>query len=173
MLKNKRNIKLIAIFALLILSMQMLTGCEIGKFNSKKDQEKAVEAYEEPIRNMIEGLSETNSGKLLNAFPDFITEYMKDIYTNEFLESTLDKAKEEFGANIKLSYKITDKKDLEEKDLKQVEESIKKNFDKEIKITKGYEVEVEVTTKGDEAEDTEKDAFKVYEVDGKWYILDL
>ena len=54
-----------------------------------------------------------------------------------------------------------------------MEEDVLTNFNKEVKITKGYEVEIEVTTKGDDTEDTEKDAFNVYEIDGKWYILDL
>ncbi len=171
MLKNKRMLKLIAVFAMLVMSMYMLTGCEIGKKNSDKEDNSS--SYEEPIKNLIEGLSEANSDKLLKAFPGFISDYMKDIFTDEYLESTLKKAEEDFGANVKMSYKITDKTDLEDEELRKMEEDIQTNFNKEVKITKGYEVEIEVTTKGDETEDTEKDAFNVYEIDGKWYILDL
>ena len=170
MLKNKRMLKLIAVFAMLVMSMYMLTGCEIGKKNSDKDDSSS---YEDPIKNLVEGLSEANSSKLLKAFPDFIADYMKDIFTDEYLESTLDKAEEDFGTNVKMSYKITDKTDLEDEELRKMEEDVLTNFNKEVKITKGYEVEIEVTTKGDETEDTEKDAFNVYEIDGKWYILDL
>ena len=70
-----------------------------------------------------------------------------------------------------MSYKILDKKDISEEDLREMEEEVKESFGKEIRITKGYKLGVEITTKGDKAEDKEEDVFKVYEIDGKWYML--
>ena len=179
MLKNKYVIKLIAIFAVLLMSMYMLTGCEFEKSDSSKkkdkndDNKEVTSSYEEPVKYMVEGLSEANSKKFLKAFPDFISEHMEDIFTDEYLENTLKTAESEFGENIEMSYKITDKTEIDEDELNKMEEDIKNSFDEEITITKGYELGVEVTTKGDDAEDTEEDEFNVYEVDGKWYILDL
>lgn len=176
MLINKNILKLFAIFAVLLMSMYLLTGCEIGESKSKEKNENGEEitsSYEEPIKNMIEGLTEANSSKFLKAFPSFISDYMGDIFTDEYLENTLETAEEEYGENIKMSYEITDKTEIEEEDLRKMEEDIKTNFDEDIKITKGYELGIKVTTKGDDAEDTEEDEFNVYEVDGKWYILDL
>ena len=103
----------------------------------------------------------------------FISDYMEDIFTDEYLENTLKTAENEFGENIEMSYKIIDKTEIDKDELEKMEEDIKNNFEEEITITKGYELGVEVTTKGDDAEDTEEDEFNVYEVDGKWYILDL
>lgn len=175
MLKNKSLLKVFAIFAVLLLSMYMLTGCETE--SSKKDKEKSNDSvsssYEEPIKNMIEGLSEANSSKFLKAFPSFISDYMKDIFTDKYLETTLKTAEEEYGKNVKMTYKITDKTEIDSDELKEMEEAVKTNFDKEIKITKGYELGIEVTTKGDDEEDTETDEMNVYEIDGNWYILDI
>ena len=36
MLKNKSILKIIAIFAVLLMSMSMLTGCELGKKSSNE-----------------------------------------------------------------------------------------------------------------------------------------
>jgi len=177
MLIKKNLLKIIAVVSVLFLSMYTLTGCENGILKSDKNDEKEnneiAESYEEPIKNMIEGLSDANSETFLKAFPDFISDYMGDIFTDEYLENTLENAEAEFGANVKMSYKVTNKTEIDEEDLRKMEEDVKTNFEEEITITKGYELEVDVTTKGEDIEDTEKDAFNVYEVDGKWYILDL
>lgn len=178
MFKNKYIIKLISIFAVLLMSMYMLTGCEFEKSDSSKkdkndDTKEITSSYEEPVKYMVEGLSEANAEKFLKAFPEFISDYMEDIFTDEYLENTLKTAENEFGENIEMSYKIIDKTEIDKDELEKMEEDIKNNFEEEITITKGYELGVEVTTKGDDAEDTEEDEFNVYEVDGKWYILDL
>lgn len=175
MLKNKSILKIIAIFAVLLMSMSMLTGCELGKksSNEKSDENAEQTSYEEPIKNLVEGLSEANAEKFLKAFPSYVGEYMENIFTDEYLKSTLQEAESDFGANIKMSYKVTNKEDISEEDMKQMEEEVKENFDKEIDITKGYTLDVEITTKGDNTEDKEEDIFNVYEVDGNWYILDL
>ena len=176
MLKNKRSFKIIAIFAVLVMSMCMLTGCEIGKKSSSDKTSDKVEttgSYEEPVKNLVEGLAEANADKFLKAFPSYVSEYMEDIFTDEYLQSTLKEAESDYGANIKMSYKVTNKEDLSEEDMSQMEKEVKENFDKQIDITKGYMLDVEVTTKGDNSEDTETDIFNVYEVDGNWYILDL
>lgn len=175
MLKNKNILKIVAIFAVLLMSMYMLTGCEIGKKSSDNKKEENVEqaSYEEPIKNLIEGLSEANSEKFLKAFPPYVGEYMEDIFTDEYLKSTLEEAESDYGSNIKMSFEVTNKEEISEEDMKQMEDEVKENFDKQIDITKGYALDVVVTTKGDNSEDKEEDTFNVYEVEGNWYILDL
>ena len=167
MIKNKRLSKVLIIMLIMMMSVVLLTGCES---DSKKDKNEK-QAYEEPIQNMIEGLSEANSEKFLKAFPDFISSYMKAMFTDDYLAETVKKGEEEYGANLKMSYKVTDKKDISEEALKEMQDEVKESFNKEIKITKGYVLTVEVTTKGDNDEDTEVDDFKVYEIDGNWYLL--
>ena len=147
--------------------MVLLSGCNLNK----KDKNAEVEAYEQPVKNVVEGLVEANSEKFLKAFPDYISDQMKTMFTEEYLKATVSKAEEEYGANIKMTYKVLDKNDISEEDLREMEEEVKESFGKEIRITKGYKLGVEITTKGDKAEDKEEDVFKVYEIDGKWYML--
>lgn len=174
MLKSKNFFKTIAVFAILVMIMYMFTGCQNGEKTSNKKDEKAIESsYEEPVKNLIEGLSEGNSEKFLKAFPSYISDYMKAIFTDEYLKSTLEKAKEDYGENIQMTYELKNKEEISEGELNRIKQDVKDNFDKEIEITKGYSLDVDIKTKGDKTEDTEEDTFNVYQVDGKWYILDF
>lgn len=167
MVENKRKVKVVSILLIMIMTLGLLSGCGVNKDEKKAE----TDSYEQPVKNMIEGLSEANADKFLKAFPEYISEQMKLVFTEDYLKETVKKAEEEYGANLKMSYKITDKADIAEEDLREMEEEVKESFGKEIKISKGYKLGVEVTTKGDDTEDKEVDEFKVYEVDGKWYML--
>lgn len=171
MVKNKRLIKALTIMLVMMMSIVLLSGCEIG---SKKDKDKnEIQDYEQPVKNMVEGLSEANSEKFLKAFPDFISDYMKTMFTDDYLSQTIEKAEEEYGSNLTMSYKVTDKKDISDSELQETQEEVKESFNKEVKFDKGYVLTVEITTKGDNDEDTETDDLKVYEIDGAWYLLAL
>lgn len=166
-------LKSVTVLAVIIMSIGLLTGCEM-KFGNK-DEKNKTEAYEEPVKNLIEGLAEANSEKFLNAFPPFISknEYMKNTFTNEYLQGVLEKAQEDYGANITMSFKVTNKEEISEENIKNKEEDIKSYYNEEVTITKGYKLNTEITTKGDNEEDTDIGEFEVYEIEGKWYIIDF
>lgn len=172
---NTKKLKLIVISIMLLLGMYMLTGCEfLNKDLEDNEEEKIkIEAYEEPLENIINGLVKADSETFLKAFPDFIVVHMQDIYTDEYLEGVAKVLKDEYGDNVKMSYKIKEKIDIDADALRNVENEMRNNFEKKVTITRGYELKVDVTTKGKNAEDTKDDVFKVFEIDGKWYILDL
>lgn len=166
-------LKSVTVLAVIIMSIGLLTGCEM-KFGNK-DEKNKTEAYEEPVKNLIEGLAEANSEKFLNAFPPFISnnEYMKNTFTNEYLQGVLEKAQEDYGANITMSFKVTNKEEISEENIKNKEEDIKSYYNEEVTITKGYKLNTEITTKGNNEEDTDIGEFEVYEIEGKWYIIDF
>ncbi len=172
-MKKNCILKSVTVLAVIIMSIGLLTGCEM-KFGNK-DEKNKTEAYEEPVKNLIEGLAEANSEKFLNAFPPFISnnEYMKNTFTNEYLQGVLEKAQEDYGANITMSFKVTNKEEISEENIKNKEEDIKSYYNEEVTITKGYKLNTEITTKGDNEEDTDIGEFEVYEIEGKWYIIDF
>ena len=147
---------------------------ELCMYDPKNEKSEEV-AYEQPVINFVEGLGEANSEKFLKAFPSFISdnEYMKNTFTNEYLQGVLKNAEENYGANIKMTCKITNKEDIAEENLKTMQEDVKTYYNKEITITKGYKLSAEITTKGDNEEDVDTEDFEVYEIDGNWYMLDL
>lgn len=167
MIKNKSFIKILIVLTILVVSVGMLMGCGINK------NEEKIPEYEEPVKSFIEGMSEANSEKFLNAFPEFLSKYMKQSFTNDSLNEILEDAKEEYGEDLKMTYKIADKKELSEEELKQQKENLKENYGQEVSIEEGYKLTVEITTKGNKKEETDSDEFLVYKIDGKWCLIEL
>lgn len=177
-MQKTKKVRIILISLILFLSFFMLTGCEIvdkvlNKDEDEVEEKKIVAVYEEPVNNMINGLLSADSETFLKAFPDFIKEHVHDIYTDEYLENVMKNAKEEYGDDVKMEYVTIDKKDITDDELINMEKEIKEIFDTEISIEKGYEIKTNITTKGKKARNTKEDVFKVYELEGKWYVLDL
>lgn len=175
MLKNKKIVKMVALIAIMLISVFALTGCELlDKAGEAVDKVTGkTKDYEKPIANLVEGIQDADAEKFLSAFPPFISEEMEDLFTDEILEQALELAKEEYGENIKMTYKVVDEEELSEEDLEEMAEEILEYYDEEVEITKGYELEVELTTKGDDDEEVEEDSFEVYEIDGEYYILEF
>ncbi|MBR2240771.1 MAG: hypothetical protein IJ890_05280 [Clostridia bacterium] len=171
MLKNRKGLKLVALLTIMLMSICVLTGCQKNE-NNKDNKENNEALCEEPIKNAIEGLTEGNSEKFLKAYPDFISETIKDVYTNENIGVMLEYMKEEYGDGLNVTYEITEKEEISSDDLSKVEENLKLRYDKEISITKGYVLNVNMNTKGADKEEKENEKYKVYEIDGNWYLLD-
>lgn len=182
MLKKNKVIKIFAILIVMAISMCVLTGCgednkESSSKSSKKNDTEIVESMgndiEQPIKYMVEGLVETNSSKFIKAFPPFISSSMGELFDDETLKNALESSTSEYGENIKMSYEVTGKEELDQSKLEEMEKTVKESYNQTVDITKGYELEVKITTKGDKAEDSETDIFEVYQIDGAYYILNI
>ena len=90
----------------------------------------------------------------------------------EELNKTLIRGLEdEYGNNIKISYKILEKDDVSSKDLDSMKDYIKSNYDIPKKsVTDAVELEVELTVRGDDDEETDESTFYAVKVNGDWYI---
>lgn len=174
MLRNKRKLKLIMVVIAMVLCVSILAGCDSNKEEDKKSENNVADtSMEAPIENLIKGLESANSQKVLRAFPPFISDNITEIYTDEYLQETLKETEEEYGKNIKMSYEIVNKTEISQDELDREEKNVETNFGEAVEFGKGYKVEVKITTKGDNREETLNDVFDVYELDGKWYILDI
>ncbi len=173
MLKNKRLLKVIAVLTVMVMSIFMLTGCGNKKEEEKNDSNTTTNTYEDPIKNVVEGVGKANISKFMSAYPSFIAENINQIIDEDYLQSQLEDYEDIYGNNIEMSYSITNKEEISEEDLKEEEEELKDTYDEDVDITKGYNLEVELKIKGDEDEDTEEDSFEVYEINGTWYLLEL
>ena len=45
------------------------------------------------------------------------------------------------------------------------------NYDSKVKISKGYEVEIKATIKGDDEKETDTTTLSVYKINGDWCIV--
>lgn len=140
--------------------------------------------YKSAIDNYFEGFEDTNAKKFMKAMPECQIEYLEeslkdyskfDSLTEYFeycLEEALNKIEDEYGDDISISYEIKDKQELSEKELKDIRKRLENNYDNDdVKVTKGYEVEITAEIKGDDNSDEEDITVKVAKVDGDWCIV--
>lgn len=136
--------------------------------------------YKKPVDNMVKAM-ETGKGKYLyKAMPEFLIEYQyedekkSDIYDDldESMELITGMLEEEYGDDIKISYKIKDKDKIDKDDLEDLEDSIKDKYDEKVRVSKGYELKVKMKIKGDDDKDEDTTTIKVYKIEGDWCLMD-
>lgn len=126
-------------------------------------------AYEKPIDNFVKSISKNEYDYLKKAFPKYRLKGNKDSF-KDTIDEINEELEDEYGKRFKLKYKITDKDKLDEDDLEDYEDDIKDYYDKKVKVTNGYELEVEFKASGDGEKDDKDGDFIVLKIDGKWYI---
>ncbi|HBV52579.1 MAG TPA: hypothetical protein DEF06_09825 [Clostridiales bacterium] len=136
---------------------------------------------EKALDNYISVLYNGKVNKLEKLAPAEYWEYLEDESDvslsdaeeqMEELNKTLIRGLEdEYGSNIKISYKILEKDDVSSKDLDSMKDYIKSNYDIPKKsVTDAVELEVEMTVRGDDDEETDESTFYAVKVNGDWYI---
>lgn len=136
--------------------------------------------YKQPVDNMIKAI-ETGKGKYLyKTMHDFLIEYRYDDEKkseiiddlDDSLEYVVEMLEDEYGDDIKVSYKIKDKEKIDKDDLEDLEDSIKDTYDEKVKVSKGYELKIEMKIKGDDDKEKDTTKIKVYKIDGNWCLMD-
>lgn len=137
--------------------------------------------YKKAIDNYIKFMGEGNAKVISKMIPadalkyledeeDFDLDEYKEQY-EEMYESRLESLEDEYGKNIRFSYKVTDKDELSEKKLNALRDNLKDNYDIAKKdVKKAYEVELELTIKGKDDKDTNDAELIVVKIGGSWYV---
>lgn len=132
--------------------------------------------YKKPLDNFCKAFNKEDAKYLVKAYPEIFVEeyeYMDEDDLEDDLEYSLDKLVDRYGKNIKLSYKINDKDKIDKDDLEELEDNLEYMLDETVKISRGWELEVEFTVKGKKRKRTKKVDVNVLKVDGKWAIVEL
>lgn len=139
--------------------------------------------YEKAIDNYFDVFFSGEVEKIKSLAPEAYWEYMEDEYDLDLddyiedmedeMEDYLEEMEDEFGKKAKVTYKITDADRLDEDDLKDLKDTMKDDYDISKKsVTDAYELELEVTIKGEDDEDDAEMDVIVVKIDGKWYMTD-
>lgn len=130
-------------------------------------------AYQKPIDYFVKGLSTGKYSTFKKSMPKYVVRSLEDSYLDieSIFDSMADEMKDEYGKNYKVSYKVKRKTKLDKDDLEDVEDLIDSLYDKNVKVTGGYELKVELrlTAKGDT--EKSKTDINVYKIDGQWYMI--
>ena len=142
--------------------------------DTSSNPEKALDNYISVVCNgKVNKLEKLAPAEYWECLEDENDVSMKDAEEQmEELNKTLIRGLEdEYGDNIKVSYKILEKGDASSSDLDEMKDYIKSNYDIPKKsVTDAVELEVELTVRGDDDEETTESTFYAVKVGGDWYI---
>ncbi len=162
----------------LVLSLVMifsLVGC-----SDKKDEKEDKDSPATAVKNYVDVMLKGNAKKLKSLAPAEFWEYLEDEEDltlddcterfEEGYEMTQEYLKEEFGDDYKISHKVNGKEELSEKKLAKIADGLNENYGISTKkVTKAYEMEVEVSIKGSDDDDEVELTLIVAKIGSKWY----
>ncbi|MBP3502638.1 MAG: zinc ribbon domain-containing protein [Clostridia bacterium] len=129
--------------------------------------------YKKPLDYMCKGMQKADSKTFLKAFPAVMTEDLEDSIDNDYLEKQLESFEDEYGKNIKITYKILDKEKIDKEDLEDLQENLEDKYEdskKKCKVSAGYKLSVKMTIKGKDDKETDTSTINVYKIGGKWCL---
>lgn len=101
---------------------------------------------------------------------DYIKDYVDDL--KDSYEDSIEEMEDEYGKNVKYSFKIEDKKELSDKKVEKIAEALNDRYDiKEKSVKKAYKLDVEVTVKGKEDDDDYDTEMVSVKIGGNWYLI--
>lgn len=170
MKKSKSIIKVLMILTLIAM-ITMLTGCGNKDKEEEKEEKKNSATYTEVLDKYFKSIEKKDPEMCIDAYADVYEEEYSHI-DEAYMEYVLKTLEAEYGDNIKISYEVSKEEEIDKDGLKAIQNYIKSYFDKETKVTAGYKLELKISIKGDDDKKSTTDTFYVYEIDGKWGIMD-
>lgn len=136
--------------------------------------------YKQCIDDTLAVLFEGETGKLGDLAPDAFWDYYEERYEmslkdlknqlKDYREEMDEEFAEDYGKNWKVSYKVLEEEEMKSRKLGKLADALEEQFDIDAKdVTKGYEVEIELTIKGSEDKDSNEMSIACLQIDGKWY----
>jgi len=164
----KKSTQIIAIMLTILISLFVLSGC------GNKDEgsgNKEIPDYEKPVANMFRGMQDKDVDAYISAFPKFMG--LADYFNQEYMDYLVETLEKDYGTDIKIKYDVSDKKEISEENIKEMEASIVELYSTTVDIKSGYQLDVEAHITGSEGTDTESSKVDVYQIDNQWYIIGL
>ena len=138
--------------------------------------------YTKPIDTLIDVTFKGKVEKITELAPQEYWDYLEEEYevdiddiidqAEDSFDDMMDYYEEEYGDNIRVSYKVEDKKELSSRKLKGIAEALADAYDMdEDDFTAAYELDVEMTIKGSESDDDSDAEITVIKYKGKWYAI--
>lgn len=143
---------------------------------------------EDVVKNQVKAINKAKVSYALKVMPKGIAkEIKKDDDKIEEMEEAMEKTKEllkdRYGKNVKMSYKILDKEKIDKDDIEDYEDDYNDAIEeyneendtklKDVKISKGYKLEVKYIIKGKDDKDSNISSVTVLKINGKWCAYDL
>lgn len=139
--------------------------------------------YKKAVDNYFDVIFRGKADKIEKLYPPEYLDWYEDMYDKELddikddyeetREDALEYFEDEYGKNFKATYKITDKKELSDKKLKNIQDNLKDRYDIAKKsVKKAYKLDLDVELKGKDDEDSNELTVYAVKIGGNWYLCD-
>ncbi len=132
--------------------------------------------YQKPIKAYYKALESRDADAMCDSFPEWLVnaEVAEDSMTiHTMCASMISTVRANFGDGCKIDMDYAGKTAVEESYLAKLEEGIFKQYHAEVKVTKGWDVQLSVVYSANGNELTMTENARVYNINGKWYLLDI
>ena len=120
----------------------------------------------------VKAYTKADTQAVKDMFPSFYYEYSKSSFTKAKLEAALKEAKETYGNNFNVTYKITKTKKVDSDELEEINDDMSYYYDADVEATECYKYEGTITFKGSKSQDTDSiDSLRYCKFDGVWYLI--
>lgn len=139
--------------------------------------------YKSAINNYIDVMIKGQVNKLDKLAPQEYWEYYEDNYdmniddlekdAEDMVDTIIDMLEEEYGDNVRVSYKVTKEDKLTDNELNEIREGVNDRYGIARKsVTEGYDISFDTTVKGNDDEMTSEASAYIVKIDGGWYLTD-
>ena len=160
---------------LLVAAMLTLSGCSGNPQPTMEElmaevnaEHQTVERFEGDLSPYLREPTESIEFERLTLFPEAEAEYKNSDSYNEALAETLLTRGEE---KTELSYKLSNKKELDSDGLKDLEKSYKESYHKNVTIKKAVTMTAKLTETTDSGELSASREITVVKIENNWYIF--
>ena len=139
--------------------------------------------YKSAINNYIDVMIKGQVNKLDKLAPQAYWDYYEDTYdmdiddlerdAEDVVDTVIDLLEDEYGDNVRVSYKVTKEDKLTDSKLNEIREGVNDRYELARKsVTEGYDIDADITVKGDDDEMTSETSAYIVKIDGGWYLTD-
>lgn len=156
----------VGIIALIVVVIVLLAG---GKYTTALDNYIAVNCYGKADK--IEFLAPKEYWDYYEEQNDKSLADLKEQFEDNW-DDMQDMMEDEYGKNIKVSYKVVDEDKISDRKMKKIADALEDTYDIDANSVKeGYNIDVEMTIKGSEDDDETETTFNVIKIGGRWYLI--
>ena len=102
---------------------------------------------------------------------DRTVEDMKDSLEENW-DDVKDALEDQYGKNVKVTYKVTKEREISDKKLEKIAEALEETYGIDEKSVKaGYKIEAELTISGSEDDDDDEGTFNIIKIGNRWYMI--
>lgn len=151
------------------LSVLCILVCAAVLFCSCGKDERAVLGYEQPVATLVTAAEYSDTTSYLSCFtPEAAAAYKNGDSYNETLAETLLARGED---KAEFAYKLSDKKELDSKTVKDLEKSYKDSYHKNVTIKKAVAMTAKFTQTSEGEELSDSREITVVKIENNWYIF--